>query len=398
MVVCVDGGDPAYFDHARSAGIVPNIATFEEQGFGAIAKSAMPSLTNPNNVSIITGTPPSVHGISGNHFLDKATGAGVMMNDPKLVRCESVLAGFSRLGARVVAITAKEKLRRILGKGVDLTNSAVFSAEHADVCAMGEHGIDNVLDLTGRPLPDVYSADLSLFSLETAVKLLQNDPPLLMYVSLTDYIQHKYAPGAPESDSFFAGLDDAVGRMADLGAVVAVTADHGMNDKSKPDGTPNVVFLQDLLDTRLGARTTKVVLPITDPYVVHHGSLGGFVRVYCEDRTTPEKVMNIVRTLPGIAEVLDAATACAQLDLPPDREGDVVVIADAGTALGSSEAFHDLSALGGHRLRSHGGLAERRVPFILSVPLNDEYAARADGPIRNYDILDYALNGTTAFR
>jgi len=263
---------------------------------------------------------------------------------------------------------------------------------------MKEHGIDNVLDLTGRPLPDVYSADLSLFSLETAVKLLQNDPPLLMYVSLTDYIQHKYAPGAPESDSFFAGLDDAVGRMADLGAVVAVTADHGMNDKSKPDGTPNVVFLQDLLDARLGARTTKVVLPITDPYVVHHSSLGGFVRVYCEDRTTSEKVMNIVRTLPGIAEILDAAAACAQLDLPPDREGDVVVIADAGTAIGSSEAFHDLSALGGHRLRSHGGLAERRVPFILSLPLNDEYAARADGPIRNYDIFDYALNGTTAFR
>ncbi len=398
VVVCVDGGDPAYFDHARSAGIAPNIAAFEERGFGAIAESAMPSYTNPNNVSIITGAPPSVHGVSGNYFFDRATGAEVMMNDPEFVRCESVLAGFSQRGARVVAITAKDKLRRILAKGVDLKTSSIFSAERADECTQGEHGIDGVLALVGRPLPDIYSAELSLFTLEAGFRLLETAPPLLMYLSLTDYIQHKYAPGTPESDSFLAGLDDAVGRMAGLGAIVAVTADHGMSDKSRPDGSPNVVYLQDELDTTLGEGATKVVLPITDPYVVHHGSLGGFARVYCMGAPPPIAVMDVVQDLPGIAAVYDAATACAEFDLPLDGEGDVVVIADGATAVGSSEEAHDLSALEGHRLRSHGGLAERRVPFILSAPLNDQYAARADGPIRNYEIFDYAINGVAAVR
>ncbi len=396
VVVCIDGGDPAYFDQCLREGIIPNIQGFMENGFSAIAESVVPSLTNPNNMSIVTGSPQSVHGISGNYFLDPDTGTEVMMNEPEFLRSESVLAMFSRQGAKVVAITAKDKLRRQLGRNLDIAGGSInFSSEKADECTLDENGIENVLDLVGLPLPDVYSAELTLFVFEAAARILEHNTPDIMYLSTTDYIQHMYAPGSPEISDLYAKLDSAVGRLAALGAVIAITADHGMNDKAKPSGDPNVIFLQDELDRQFGERTTRVILPITDPYVVHHGSLGGFVRVYCYDGTTPDEVMRFAESLPGIQAVFDKESACATFDLPADREGDVVVISDAGTAIGASEAEHDLKALEGHRLRSHGGIAEKRVPFILSAPLNSEYAARAQStPLRSYEIFDYLINGT----
>ena len=395
VVVCIDGGDPAYFDRAVRDGIVPHTESFMKDGFGAVAESVVPSLTNPNNMSIVTGSPPSVHGISGNYFLDPETGAEVMMNEPEFLRSESVLAEFSKRGARVVAITAKDKLRRQLGRNLDIAGGSInFSSEKADQCTLEENGIEKVLEFVGLPLPDVYSAELSLFVFEAAEKILERDRPDIMYLSTTDYIQHKYAPGSPEINDLYTKLDTAFGRLTALGAVVAITADHGMNDKSKPDGTPNVVYLQDELDKEFGEGTTRVILPITDPYVVHHGALGGFARVYCYDGATPDVVMRFSESLPGVEAVYDKPSVCAAFDLPPDREGDVVVISDAGTALGASEASHDLSTLAGHRLRSHGGISERSVPFILSAPLNDEYAARAESTtLRSYELFDYVING-----
>ena len=395
VVVCIDGGDPAYFHRALRDGIVPRVESFMKDGFSTVAEGVVPSLTNPNNMSIVTGSPQSVHGISGNYFLDPETGAEVMMNEPEQLRSDSVLAEFSRQGAKVVAITAKDKLRRQLGRNLDMAGGSInFSSEKADQCTLEENGIENVLDLVGLPLPEVYSAELSLFVFEAAARILERDRPDIMYLSTTDYIQHKFAPGSTEINELYAKLDSAFGRLVALGAVVGITADHGMNDKSKPDGSPNVLFLQDELDAEFGERTTRVTLPITDPYVVHHGSLGGFVRVYCYDGTTASEVMSFAASLPGVEAVFDKASACATFDLPADREGDVVVISDAGTALGASEAAHDLTALEGHRLRSHGGIAERRVPFILSAPLSREYAARAESaPLHSYEMFDYVING-----
>jgi phosphonoacetate hydrolase len=392
VVVCIDGSDPAYHARGLADGILPNMARFVESGFSATADGVVPSFTNPNNLSIVTAAPPAVHGIAGNFFLDPETGAEVMMNDPALLRAESLLAAFSRDGARVVVITAKDKLRRLLGHGI--RGGICFSSEMAAGCTMDEHGIEDVLDLVGAPEPDVYSAELSLFVMAAGIRILERDRPDIMYLSLTDYIQHKHAPGTPESDAFYGALDDAAGRLADLGAIVALTADHGMSDKSAADGAPNVVYLQSALDEAIGPGAARVILPITDPYVVHHGALGGFARVHCTG-ANPVAVMDIARALPGIEAVFDRAGAARTFELPPDIEGDVAVIADAATVIGTSEERHDLAALDGHRLRSHGGIAERRVPFVLSTPLNEAYAARAaTGGLRNYDIFDFAINGT----
>jgi phosphonoacetate hydrolase len=395
VVVCNDGGDPDYLAAALAAGVVPHMARFMRAGFAATAQCVIPSFTCPNNVSIVTGSPPSVHGISGNFYLEPESGRAVVMTGPELMRAPTILAVFSRRGAQVVSITAKDKLRRQLGNGMDIAGGAInFSSEKADRCSKDENGIADVLKLVGRPLPDMYSPELSLFVLAAGVKLVETQRPLLTYLSLTDFVQHTYAPGTPEANRYYQNMDAYLGRLDELGAVVGIVSDHGMREKANADGTLKAVWLQDELDRAFGAGTTIVICPITDYFVAHHGALGSFVRVYCRG-AEPEAVMRLARSLPGIAAVYDKASAARLFDLPPDREGDLVVLSDADTCIGTTPAAHDLKALAGHTLRTHGGLAESQVPFILNRPLNSAYAERAArGGLRNFHIFDFAINGT----
>jgi phosphonoacetate hydrolase len=398
VVVCIDGGDPAYLQRYLAEGIIPNIARFMQRGFAAIADGTMPSFTCPNNMSIITGTPAARHGISGNYYLDTATGQPVVMTGPELLRGDTILSRFAAAGAKVVSITAKDKLRRQLGKNLDLSGGNIsFSSEFADRCTMAENGIENVLEFVGAPQPDMYSEALSLFVLDAGIKLLEQSHRDLMYLSLTDYVQHKHAPEEAGAKRFYQALDERFGRFEALGAVVALIADHGMNDKADAAGQPNVIWLQDVLDARFGKGDVKVICPITDAFVGHHGALGGFVRVWCRGKATAREIIEAIHGIPGIEMALDRETVCARYELPADREGDVAVIAAANTCIGASAADHDLSGLAGHRLRTHGGLSEATVPFIISQPLNDAYRLRAaTSRLKSHEIFDFALNGATA--
>jgi phosphonoacetate hydrolase len=396
VVICADGCDPAYIDSGLAAGMLPTVARWRESGFYALAEAAMPTFTNPNNLSIVTGAPPSVHGISGNFALDRSSGAEIMMSEPAMVRGATILALMSQAGVAVAAITAKDKLRRMLGSGLDLGHGGIcFSSEAADRCTPAEHGIEGVEALVGRSRPDMYSADLSLFVLDAGIRLVEQRRAQLLYLSLSDYVQHGHAPGEMPALEFHRALDDRLARLEELGCVVAVTADHGMNDKAFPDGRPHVLFLEDILNARFGQGAVRVICPITDPFVRHHGALGSFVRVYRKAGAPITAMTQAVRALPGIDAVLTREEACALYELPYDREADLVVTGDRNTVIGACAAEHDVSALAGHRLRSHGGTAEQVVPFLLSRPLTPDYPQlKRSRTLRNFDIFEFALNGT----
>jgi len=395
VVVCIDGGDPEYIDSGIEDGIIPNIEDFMKNGFYAVSKGSMPSFTCPNNMSIVTGSEPVTHGISGNFYLDRSTGEPVVMTGPELLRTRSIMSEFSRKGARVVSITAKDKLRRQLQKGMDLSGGSVsMSSQFADQCTLKENGIEDSLEFVGRPQPDMYSADLSLFVLDAGIKFLEEKRPVILYLSLTDFIQHTHAPGTPVANQFYSDMDARFGRLRELGAVVALTADHGMGDKANENGEPNVIWLQDVLDKELGEGLTKVICPITDAFVGHHGSLGGFVRVYITGETKRERILEITENITGIEKVWTAENVAEELEQPLDREGDIAVAADKKTVIGGRQLDHDLSALKGQRLRTHGSLHEAQVPFVLSEPLNDAYARKAEQiPLRSNQIFDFAING-----
>jgi phosphonoacetate hydrolase len=396
VVVCIDGGDPRYLQQFLAEGCIPNMARFISQGFAGVADGSMPSFTCPNNMSIITGTPTARHGISGNFYLDTATWQPVVMTGPELLRADSIVTRFADAGARVVSITSKDKLRKQLGKGLDVSKGHVsMSAEFAETCTLAENGIENALQWLGMDKPGMYSMELSLFVLEAGIRLLKERRPDLLYLSLTDWVQHKWAPDEDGARIFYRKLDDCFGRLAALDATVALTADHGMSDKSNAAGEPNVIWLQDILDARFGKDETIVICPITDAFVAHHGALGGFVRVWSRGKVSARQIIDHTAGIAGIELALDRETACRMFEMPPDREGDVAVISREDVCIGGSEKNHDLSGLKGHRLRTHGGTSEAKVPFILNRPLNEAYKAKAAGaPLKSYQIFDYAINGT----
>ena len=390
VIVCIDGGDPAYYSDGLQRGLLPALQRFQERGVLALANAVMPTFTNPNNLSIVTGSLPDVHGISGNFFLNPDTGTEVMMNEPHFLRTDSILAALSQQGARVAVVTAKDKLRRLLGHG--LHQGICFSAEKAHETTQAEHGIDKVNTLIGWDTPEVYSSQLSEFVMEAGLRLLQQYTPDLLYLSLTDYIQHKHAPGTPEADRFYQTLDGYFDAFDALGAVVGFTADHGMNDKNDAAGQPNIVYLCPLLDAWVGSSMTRVILPITDPYVVHHGALGSFATLYVDAAVDIPPLIARLQAVAGLEYVGTRAEACRDFALPADRIGDIVVTGDRHTVLGKAPQDHDLSLLEGG-LRSHGGLGEQEVPFVLNRPLCAAYAQRLDPGLRNFDLFEFALNG-----
>lgn len=389
VVVCIDGSEPAYIEQAIKDGVMPYMAKALEGGADLRADCVVPSFTNPNNLSIVTGQPPKVHGICGNYFYDVEADAEVMMNDPKFLRVPTIFKAFYDQGAKIAVVTAKDKLRKLLGNGLDVTSGRAicFSSEKSAEATMAENGIDNASEWIGREVPSVYSAELSEFIFACGVKLMDEFKPDLMYLSTTDYIQHKHAPGTPVANEFYAMLDKYMAELDARGAVIALTADHGMKAKHKADGEPDVIFLQDVLDEWLGEGEARVILPITDPYVVHHGALGSFATAYIPEAKRAETIERL-KGLDGIMESLSREDGCAKFELPEDRTGDVILVSTDHKVLGTSASKHDLSALK-EPLRSHGGISEQRVPLLCNKPVNGLDAGRN---LRNFDIFDLALN------
>ena len=398
VVVCLDGSEPDYADsdsggyieRAMAADRMPYLSKALEKGTSRLADCVIPAFTNPNNLSIVTGAPPALHGICGNYFFDREANEEVMMNDPKFLRAGTIFEAFERAGAKIAVITAKDKLFRLLGHGLTYgkDGSISFSAEKADETTLENNGIENALDLVGLPLPSVYSADLTEFIFAAGVKLMETVRPDIMYLSTTDYIQHKYAPGSDEANAFYEMIDGYLGKLDAMGAILAVTADHGMKAKHDADGEPNVIYLQLLMDEWLGAGKARVICPITDPYVVHHGALGGFVTVYLPEDADVSQIVMRLAAVEGIECAVTREEGGIRFELPEDRVGDVLVISTMNKVLGSSPDAHDLSGLT-EPLRSHGGMSERRVPLLLNRPTPRLAPYRR---LRNFDVFDVVLN------
>ncbi len=393
IAICLDGCEPAYLDEAIKAGLMPTLKRIKNEGTVRFAHSVIPSFTNPNNLSIATGRPPAVHGICGNFLIDPDTGEEVMMNDVKFLRAPTIFSAFYKAGKKVAIVTAKDKLRSLLGAELkfDEGRAFCFSAEQSNTTTIAEHGIDNASKWLDTPVPEVYSAELSEFVFIAGVKLLKEEKPDIMYLTTTDYVQHKYAPGAPQANAFYEMFDKYLTELDAMGAAIVITGDHGMKPKHGADGSPSVIYLQDKFDEWLGKDKARVILPITDPYVVHHGALGAFATTYLPDGADEADLIAKLSAMDDIIYVANRKDACAKFELPEDRMGDLIIISGENMTLGTSEHRHDLAALN-EPLRSHGGLTEQEVPFIVNRIIVD----LPDAPtLRNFDAFFYATQAAT---
>ena len=394
IVICLDGSQKEYFEEASKLKLTPNIDSFKENGEDLLVNSAIPSFTNPNNISIVTGRPSSIHGICGNFFYTPSTGEEVMMSDPKFLRAPTIFQKYYESGAKIAIVTAKDKLRKLLSHGLAFNDARAicFSSEKSDQVSLNENGIEEVNQWLGMEVPEVYSQGLSEFVMAAGVKLLHEFKPDIMYLSTTDFIQHKYAPGEEVANTFYAMFDKYIGELNTNNNSIIITADHGMQPKSKSDGTPNAIYLQDILDAKLGKNESKVILPITDPYVVHHGALGSFATIYLSDKSMINHAISEIKKFDDIEIVLTNDVACEKYHLPQDRMGDIICMSSKYMTIGSSETAHDFTNLK-EPLRSHGGLHEREVPFISNKKIT---SLESTDKLNNYDAFYYALEGATS--
>tara|TARA_R110002049_G_scaffold245055_2_gene418910 strand:- start:2116 stop:3327 length:1212 start_codon:yes stop_codon:yes gene_type:complete len=385
--ICMDGTSYPYYEAAKA--VMPNLQRFIKEGSFGMVKSVIPSFTNPNNMAITTGVPPKINGICGNFYWDTELQEEVMMNDPKYLKVPTILSEKSKNGSKVAVVTAKEKLRRMLSYNLD---GICFSAEFANEATIEGNGIENVeSDLMGKERPGIYDPYISVYCIEAGVKLLQREHFDVMYLTTTDFVQHKYAPGDLEANDFLSKIDYWLGELDKLGAIIGVTADHGMQAKTNADGTPKVQFIEKLLNEH--SIKSRVILPITDPYVLHHGALGGYGTLYLEDESKLEAAKSYLLSLDGIEKVLTKAEAVEAYELPGDRIGDLVVLSDAATTIGRTPDWHDLDKVK-EGLRSHGGEHCQEVPMIFNKKLNVEYAKKlAAGECRNFDLYHFLSNG-----
>ncbi|MGI9254890.1 MAG: alkaline phosphatase family protein [Thermomicrobiales bacterium] len=387
VAITIDGCDPRYLDDALDRNLMPRLAEMLRSGGSyGIGLGQMPSFTNVNNMSIVTGGPPTVHGLPGNHYL-APNGEEVQLSDPIFLRAPSIHAELQRAGKNVLLVTAKDKLRRMLAHGDVPATSAEKAHEHG----LPAYGIPDVVKMIGRKNPGPYEWDMSHYAIEIGIAVSKQAGMMdLMYLSTTDFVQHAEGPRGEMSDRYLRRFDELLGELLDLGYVVGMVADHGMNDKHLADGTPRVHYLEDVL-AAAGVTGAHVVLPITDPYVVHHGALGSFAWVHVSEDQI-ETARQAIANLEGIEEVFTRAESAIIYQHPTDRIGDLSVASDARTALGKSAAKHDLSVLHGP-LRSHGGRHEQIVPIIVSHPLTPEYAEQVRIGAKNSDIHHLLLNG-----
>ncbi len=383
LAVCADGWDPGYVDDALERGLMPRLAETLSSGGGmyVIGRAQVPTFTNPNNAAIVSGVSAARNGIAGNHYRDQA-GHEIQVTDPSFLRARTIHAAAHAAGVPALCVTAKDKLRRLLADG----GVPAFSAECAHEQALPD-GTPLVEEI-GAPNPGIYDWQLSVYAIDLALAIARRLGSLLVYASLTDFVQHSAAPGDPLSDTFYAAVDAALGRALDAGFVVGLAADHGMHAKTTADGSPNVRFLDDAL-AAAGIGGAHTLCPITDPYVVHHAALGSLAWVHLDDLDALDRARGVLASLPGVEGVLDRFAAADSFELPADRIGDLVVLADERTVLGKSRAAHDLSALNGG-LRSHGGLHERDVPIIVCQPVNRDGLAGRE--LHNRDLHDLLLN------
>jgi phosphonoacetate hydrolase len=337
IVICFDGMAPEYLERADT----PVFDRLGREGRWVTGRSQMPSVTNVNNVSILTGATPALHGINAN-FAITPEGVEVYMEAPEMVRVPMLAQRAVAAGERVAAISSKAKLGAIIGRDAHVT----FSVEHP---------LPWVVDELGAP-PPIYSFEANLWLLRAARLVLERERPDLLYVTTTDYLGHMLPPEAPEARATFAESDRLVGALIEgiPDVSIAITADHGMNAKTR------CLAPEAILAAR-GIRAVSVST-LQDRYTKHHGNMSGSAYVHLAGEDCA-RAAAILGEQPGIERVMTRGEAAEAFHLDPDRIGELVLLGDIETAFGGGEEPERAVAI-----RSHGSLHETAIPVITWGP------------------------------
>jgi phosphonoacetate hydrolase len=340
VVLMVDGLGPDYI----TASHMPVLSSWQTKGISKTVGGVMPSVTNANNTSICCGAWPERHGITANFYLDEATGREEYMESAELVLAPTLFERAKSAGVNSALLSSKKKTISLLPRGTTIAMSAETPTP----------------EWTQRlgPAPDIYSAGINHWLLKAGLWILRQQPDIrLLYIHTTDYPMHMWPPEAERSRRHLAGLDGLLGELAAAApdAAILLTADHGMHHKSR---------CWDLMKAcaARGLELRSALSAEQDKYLKHHSGYGGTAWVYLKSSRDSDSVASIIGELPGVEAVLTRNEAARRFRLMPSRIGELVVLGDATTVFGRLESeMVNLPA----EYRSHGGLAEAKVPLIV---------------------------------
>ena len=339
VIICIDGFDPEYLETCEA----PNLKALGRKGFLKIGRGMMPSVTNVNNVSLVTGSYPEVHGINSNYSLVRETGEEIYMESGKHVLAETMFQRASKQGETSILVTSKDKLLTLLSDGATVTVSS-------------ERPPEWVVDGVGAP-PEIYSLEVNGWVIKAGSYIMSHlqQEAGVVYLTTTDYAMHTYGPEEPESQEHMSILDNAIGELIEAhpDVTLLVTGDHGMSRKT------GMVDLKAAL-AKYGIRGNPVPI-IKDRYVVHHSNLGGCMFIYLESGESDKlnEAVKVLRETGGVQEALSREEAVAKYRLHYDRIGDIVVNGESDVVFGAPSEV-ELPP----RLRSHASTHERSVPII----------------------------------
>jgi phosphonoacetate hydrolase len=358
IIVMCDGLGLDYYDRSP----MPALKAWAAGGIHARAHAVMPSVTNCNNASICCGAWPSRHGVIGNSYFDQATGAEEYMEDAKLLLAPTIFERSRTQGVRSALLSAKKKTIGLLNKGTDV----VLTAEAPD--SDWERRLGKA--------PPIYSREINYWLLSAALDILHNRPEIgLLYIHTTDYPMHMWPAEAPESQEHLSRLDSLLAELAAAApdAAVLLTADHGMNFKSR------CWDIEKALQER-GAPFRIAISAERDKYLAHHQGMGGTAWVHLRTPNDENRVGALLGELEGVERVVTRAEAASEFNLMANRLGDLVVLGDRDTVFGNLDSGMEVLPKG---FRTHGSLHEIDVPVVVH---NAPAAPRGDYFRHNLDL------------
>ena len=360
----IDGLDPEYLAMCPA----PRLEELSRAGSRLNVRGMMPSVTNVNNVSLVTGSYPESHGITSNYWLDRESGSERYMESAEFITTETMFERAARIGMSSLLVTAKDKLRRLLSNGTTLSVSS-------------EQPPDWVVDGVGTP-PEIYSLEVNRWVLDAGRLILSQRDYDLVYLTTTDYAMHSHAPDEPESARHIALLDEGIGKLVDEfpDAQFLVTADHGMSSKTR------MLHLPDNL-AKAGIKARAIPI-IKDQYTVHHSNLGGCIYIHLDGQTdNPEPALEVLRNIDGVEEALSRQEAAGRFKLMPERIGDIMALGAHDVVFGdpSEVAFPQ-------KLRSHGSTHELDIPVIAFGQGLDIAHFKENRSLGQY-VIDHVLTG-----
>lgn len=341
IVIMMDGFGDDYYSNSD----MPTLRSMAKKGIYKVVPSLMPSVTNVNNASIITGVPPDINGITGNAFLNPATGKEELTEDPDLVLTPTIFERAHKAGVLSMLFSCKTKTVRLLSRGAD------------DTLAWETASAEWLQRLGAKP--DIYSREVNYWMMEAALYTLQHDLGVgLLYIHTTDYPMHTWAPESAESREHLRKMDDYLARLIQAApdAAILITADHTVHHKS-------LCWDLDKACANRGVPVRAAINPEKDKYFKHHMGMGGSEYIYLKSDSDREKVRDTILRLKGVKEVITRKEAARRYHLMPARIGDLVVLADSNTVFGQLESMESQALPDTYR--THGSLYEARVPVFI---------------------------------